>query len=503
MHGKIYPLLGAGLALTALLFVVVQLVPREQASSQEKVYVALEGEGSIAVLDGEHGTLIKKIPLSEKDGVQYMPHNVQVSPDGLTVWVTANAAMKEEHAGFRFVEIAHADTDHEDTESMSDQVIAINPETDTIVRRIPIGMDQHLSHIVQSTGGSTVLVAAQETDTIYVLDAQSMTLTRRIELPHGSGPHGMRLSPDNEVLYVALLAGRALGIVDVDSGSVKTVALDGVAVQTAVTPDGLYVAVSLYDSRNVAIYAPSSGTLEYIAMPDGSQGPLQLYPSNDSRSIYVADQGVLEGRAAGKTLVKIDLSSRSVTDVVEVGLAPHGVALNADGTRAYVTNLKSNSVSIIDTTTMRKITDAVVGTEPNGISVWNGSVTKTAQESLRGAMMTVYKSPTCGCCGNYIAELRRHGVTVVVEEKSDAEMTALKRHMGVDIGLESCHTSVIDEYIVEGHVPMEAIVALRSERPNIAGIALPGMPAGSPGMSGVKSGPFEVKTLNGNTFGSF
>lgn len=470
----------------------------------EKVYVALEGDGAVAVLDGVHGKMLKTIPLDDtRTGTRYMPHNVQVSPDGTVVWVTANAKTAMDHQGFRLINVAYADAGHEDTETMSDQVIVIDPKTDAIVRRIPVGMDAHLSHIVQSTVSPTVFVAAQAQDKIYLLDAKSLTLTKSIELPKGSGPHGMRLSPDGKTIYVAFMGSKSLGVVNVASRAVENVALDGAAVQTAVAPDGSWVAVSVYDSRSVGVYDAAQKTLAYVRLPGDSKGPVQLYPTNDSQYVYVADQGVLGGRAAGDKVYKIDIKSRSVIETIAVGEAPHGVALNDDGSRAYVTNLKGNSVSVVDTTTAAQVTLISVGTEPNGVSVWNGEKHEVNAGLLRGVAITVYKSPTCGCCGNYIAELRRQGASVDVKEISDADLAVKKREFGVSENLESCHTSVVDGYVVEGHVPMEAVARLLSERPAIKGIALPGMPAGSPGMSGVKTAPFEVKTLEGALFGKF
>jgi hypothetical protein len=102
----------------------------------------------------------------------------------------------------------------------------------------------------------------------------------------------------------------------------------------------------------------------------------------------------------------------------------------------------------------------------------------------------VYKSPTCGCCGNYAAFLKRKGMNVDIREIDD--VSAIKAQYGVPVGKESCHTSIIGDYVVEGHVPTEAIEQLLAERPDIAGIGLAGMPQGSPGMPGGKSAPFDV-----------
>ena len=97
--------------------------------------------------------------------------------------------------------------------------------------------------------------------------------------------------------------------------------------------------------------------------------------------------------------------------------------------------------------------------------------------------------------------MRSHGYTVqsVVTE----DMSELKRQLGVPGEASSCHTAVIDGYVVEGHVPIQAVQDLLEGRPEIAGIALPGMPAGSPGMGGAKTGPFEVLSLVAGATESF
>jgi len=112
---------------------------------------------------------------------------------------------------------------------------------------------------------------------------------------------------------------------------------------------------------------------------------------------------------------------------------------------------------------------------------------------LAKEVVTVYRTPSCGCCGEYIRYLRDHGVTVHVVEQDD--LTPLKRQWGVPESMWSCHTSRVGSYLVEGHVPLEAIARLLKERPDARGIALPGMPPGSPGMGGTRAGPLTIYLL--------
>lgn len=100
--------------------------------------------------------------------------------------------------------------------------------------------------------------------------------------------------------------------------------------------------------------------------------------------------------------------------------------------------------------------------------------------SAAEADVVVYKSPSCGCCGNWVAHLRANGFTVAVKERYD--LTPVKARLGVPEPLESCHTAEVGGYVVEGHVPAADIRRLLAERPQARGLAVPGMPVGSPGM---------------------
>ena len=109
-----------------------------------------------------------------------------------------------------------------------------------------------------------------------------------------------------------------------------------------------------------------------------------------------------------------------------------------------------------------------------------------AEESSRD--VTLYKNPQCGCCESYASYLRENGFTVTV--KPTHELAQLSRMAGIPENFEGCHLSMIDGYVVSGHVPVASVERLLSEQPKIVGITLPGMPQGSPGMSGRKTEPF-------------
>jgi hypothetical protein len=104
--------------------------------------------------------------------------------------------------------------------------------------------------------------------------------------------------------------------------------------------------------------------------------------------------------------------------------------------------------------------------------------------------MVVYKSPTCGCCGAWIKHLTSNGFVVEIHDTND--IVEYGRGVGVPDELRSCHTGLIGGYAIEGHVPAEDIKRLLSERPDAKGLAVPGMPMGSPGMEGAYIEPYSV-----------
>jgi hypothetical protein len=108
-------------------------------------------------------------------------------------------------------------------------------------------------------------------------------------------------------------------------------------------------------------------------------------------------------------------------------------------------------------------------------------------------VITVYKTPTCGCCGLWVEHLKKNGFEVAAH---DLRTTApAHKKYGIPDELASCHTAVVDGYVVEGHIPADIVRKLLKERPPIAGIVVPGMPIGSPGMEGPNPKPYDVLAL--------
>ncbi|NMG38308.1 DUF411 domain-containing protein [Chelativorans sp. ZYF759] len=103
----------------------------------------------------------------------------------------------------------------------------------------------------------------------------------------------------------------------------------------------------------------------------------------------------------------------------------------------------------------------------------------------------VARSPSCGCCGDWIDHMRAAGFTV--NDRLIDDLAPLKAQLGVPADLQSCHTGIVEGYAIEGHVPAEDVLRLLRERPSATGLAVPGMPLGSPGMEvGGQTEPYEV-----------
>lgn len=362
------------LVLSVLLFGLHVVSTRGYLAShlpeKEKVYIALEGEGSIAVIDSTKQKVIKRISLRERKGheeIEYMPHNIQVAPNGSMVWVTANAMTKEQH---REEGDDHGD-DGTKTSSKEDQVIVIDPKTDRIVKRIPLGSDLHLSHVVVSIEGDYAYALSQDKGVLYKIDARSYEVKQRIELGSTAGPHGLRLSPDGKSVYVALMTGKGMAIVDVETGLIEKVDLSGAAAQAAVTPDGKYVATSLYDTKQVSIYRTDTKQVSFVNLPPEAKGPVQLYPTPDSRYLYVADQGYYFNQPTSEWVYKIDIEQGKIIQTIKAGQAPHGVVVSSDRRTVYITNLVSDDVSVIDIQSGQEVKRFKVGDMPNGVSIWS------------------------------------------------------------------------------------------------------------------------------------
>lgn len=120
----------------------------------------------------------------------------------------------------------------------------------------------------------------------------------------------------------------------------------------------------------------------------------------------------------------------------------------------------------------------------------------TSADAQELPAITVFKSPTCGCCKKWVTHLEENGFEVTVQDVDD--MNVVRARFGIPHTLRACHTGVIENYVVEGHVPASDVKRLLEERPDVAGIGVPGMPVGSPGMEvpGREAEPYDVQAFN-------
>ncbi len=125
-------------------------------------------------------------------------------------------------------------------------------------------------------------------------------------------------------------------------------------------------------------------------------------------------------------------------------------------------------------------------------SVWD----RETEPDYSGTLdMIVYRSPSCGCCGVWVEHAKKHGFQI--EDIKTESIAALKQRYNIPPELVSCHTAIIDGYVIEGHVPADDIKRFLAQKPQLAGLAVPGMPLGTPGMeSGDRKQAFQVLAFN-------
>lgn len=138
-----------------------------------------------------------------------------------------------------------------------------------------------------------------------------------------------------------------------------------------------------------------------------------------------------------------------------------------------------------------------------GVAIWNiidNYYGRQEASTPASADVVMYKNPGCQCCDKWAEYMQGAGYSVAVQEADD--IYSIKTTYGVPASMSSCHTAVIDGYVVEGHVPLVDLNRLLSERPNAIGLAAPGMPASSPGMNTALNEPYEVYLIDSMGAGS-
>ncbi len=323
---------------------------KEEDLPEALVFVANEESGTISVLDAIHFTKLKDIDLKETGEEPPLIHNIQVAPDGKSVWATTLPGGAHQHGGEQ------------------EHLVVIDPVSWKIKERIELGSGLHLAHVVLDDACEFAYATATDSSQVVEVDAKNFEVSRRFNLGAGHSPHGLRYFDGR--LFVANLEAQSLSILTVATGALTDVPVGGVAVQAAVMPDGKYVLVSLYDTKEVVRYDLASGDLVRIALPAGSLGPIQLYPTPDSKQLLVCDQGGLNGDPWSDKVHFIDVENTSVSATIQVGSGAHGVVVSNDGRFAFVTNLNDDSVSVIDIASKTVVATIPVGDSPNGIGFW-------------------------------------------------------------------------------------------------------------------------------------
>lgn len=318
-----------------------------------KVYVANEEADTVSVLDAASFKMLATVRVGK------MPHNVQVSPDGMRVWVTNNG--EPDPAGAAPVHQGMGKGEHA-AMGKPGAVWAIDTGSDAVVAKVQVGLNP--THVVQTPDGRFAYVTNGGDDTVSVIDASVQRVVATISV--GKFPHGIRFSPDGKQAYVANLKGGTVSVIDTASQKeIAQISAGKGPAQVGFTPDARLAFVSLSEENAVAVIDP--GTRKVIRKVPVGIVPIQLFATPDSRTLLVANQG--SRKKPAKTVSIIDLQTFKVTKTVKTGSGAHGVAIDRDGRYAYITNTYADSVSMLDIKEGKVVTTVRVGKAPNGISV--------------------------------------------------------------------------------------------------------------------------------------
>lgn len=309
----------------------------------EKMYVANEAEGTITIIDADSYEILKTVDLTFK-GEMYMPHNVQVAPDGKTIWATGIPP----------------------SEGADEMIIVLKGKYDREKEHINVGSEQHLAHVIVDEESKFAYATAKGKGQVIQIDIEEMKISQRFDLGADTGPHGLRYL--NGKLYVACMYSHEMIEVDVKTGDLVRIPVGGIAVQTAVLPELNAAFVSVYDLSQVVRYDLATQVSTIISLPADSQGPIQIYPSKNNNKLYVCDQGLVGGKPVSNKLYVINTVTNLVEATVLVGEGAHGVTINDSGSKIFITNVSDFTVTVVDAETLQILKTIPVGELPNGIS---------------------------------------------------------------------------------------------------------------------------------------
>ena len=299
-----------------------------QGLIQGSIWIANEGGNSITVINA--GTKEVTATLSGVGG----PHNLQVSPDGKSVWVVSGHGSK---------------------------AIMIDGTSYTAHESIQTG--NHPAHVIVSPDGKRVYVTNGGDNSVSIIDVETMTSIR--EIPVGQYPHGLRPSPDGKRVFVANINSDTLSVIDTASETrVADVPVGKKPVQVAFSPDGKFVYASLNGEN--ALVKLDVEKLAIVGKVKVGIGPIQVSVTPDNTRVVVANQGTEQQPSSTVSIVEVQ--TFSVIDTVETGKGAHGVVIDPSGAYAFITNIYSNNVSVLDLSSRKTIANIPTGEKPNGIS---------------------------------------------------------------------------------------------------------------------------------------
>jgi YVTN family beta-propeller protein len=273
-----------------------------------------------------------------------MPHNVQASADGKTVWMTLPTM---------------------NTSDAEDQVVVINAADYRILANINVGFDTHPAHVVTDSANAFAYVTLTNADCILKISAVNFQVVDSFKLPAHSQPHGMRYC--GGYLYVANMQSGTMSIIDTRTKEITEIPIGGMGIQAAITPDRKFAFATVADKRQVVRYDLASHETKIFDLPN-AKGPMQCLATPDSKYLYVCDQGAVNGSLVSDKLYILNVLSGNVVSVLTTGNQCHGIVMSSDGEFAYVTNKADNTVSIIRLSSQSVIKTITTGLSPSGIT---------------------------------------------------------------------------------------------------------------------------------------
>jgi YVTN family beta-propeller protein len=335
---------------TILCFLIIPISCKKKeyggmATPESFVYVANQNDQTISVIDAGKNKVVCNISLEVGPGEIMMPHNVQASPDGKTLWATVNAM----------------------DFTVKDQVVVIDPRTNKIIEKIEIGKAVHVAHVILDDESEYAYATATDSNFIVKINAKTYAIEKKIPLGCCHRPHGLRYN--NGRLFVANMMSETAAIIDVNTYQITEIPLGGMAMQAALTKDGNKAFFSLNDMKSIAVYDLLKDSLYEINLPGSAKGPVQIALTPDDKNLFICDQGLLGNNASDLVFV-MDVMNNIITDSIKAGKAAHGIVINPAGTRGYVSNSTGNSVSVINIKEKNVICNVPVGALPVGITYW-------------------------------------------------------------------------------------------------------------------------------------